>query len=155
MEHARSSSDALHARTRPEAGADTPRTDLGVRRMPPGHFQWRCLLSRGQHWSPRSWWRQPNRGTSCGFSETCAGGQLLFLFEAGAASGGGRLGETLWWSANLAVSANYLFAPGSTPSRLVALALSGYALVVFASLAATLGAFFVEQRAEQASAEEA
>ncbi len=84
-----------------------------------------------------------------------AGGQLLFLFEPGAMSRGERLGETLWWSANLAISSNYLFEPRSTPSRLVALALSGYALVIFASLAAALGAFFVEQRAEQATREEA
>ncbi len=84
-----------------------------------------------------------------------AGGQLFFLFEPGTASRGERLGETLWWSANLAISANYVFEPRTAASRLVALTLSGYALVIFASLAATLGAFFVEQRAEQATQEEA
>lgn len=83
-----------------------------------------------------------------------AGGQLLFLVEAGGRSGGGRsLGEALWWSANLVVSGSYLFEPQTLPGRAVALVLSGYAVVVFASLAAALGAFFIEQRAEQASDE--
>lgn len=78
-----------------------------------------------------------------------AGGQLLFLLEP---SGEG-LGETLWWSVNLTVSGTYLFEPEALPARLVALTLSAYAIIVFASLAATLGAFFMEQRAEQAAAE--
>jgi voltage-gated potassium channel len=82
-----------------------------------------------------------------------AGGQLLFLLEGGA-GGGRRLGETLWWSANLAISSNYVFEPRTLPTRLVALALSGYAVVVFASLAATIGAFFVERRAEEEAAPE-
>ncbi len=83
-----------------------------------------------------------------------AGAQLLFLLEAGEPGAGGqRLGEALWWSANLAVSGSYLFEPQTLPGRAVALLLSGYAVVVFASLAAALGAFFIEQRAEQASDE--
>ena len=80
-----------------------------------------------------------------------AGAQLLFLVEA--SSRGEGLGEALWWSANLVVSGGYLFEPETLPGRAVALVLSGYAVVVFASLAAALGAFFVEQRAEQASDE--
>ena len=80
-----------------------------------------------------------------------AGGQLLFLLEAGGRGGGTGLGDALWWSANLAVSGGYVFEPTTTPGRLVALVLSAYAVVVFASLAATIGAFFVEQRAEQAA----
>lgn len=81
------------------------------------------------------------------------GAQLLFLVEAGRRVGGGQsLGEALWWSANLVISGSYLFEPQTLPGRGVALLLSGYAVVVFASLAAALGAFFIEQRAEQEEA---
>jgi voltage-gated potassium channel len=73
-----------------------------------------------------------------------AGGQVLFLLDPGAAS----LGDALWWSSNLAVSGNLVFEPATVPSRLVSLLLSAYAIVVFASLAATVGAFFLESRAE-------
>jgi voltage-gated potassium channel len=38
--------------------------------------------------------------------------------------------------------------------RLLAILLSAYAIVVFASLAAALGAFFVESRQERATVEE-
>ena len=82
-----------------------------------------------------------------------AGGQLLFLLEVGAQGGARGLGDALWWSANLAISGSHLFEPETVPGRLVSLALSVYAMVVFASLAATLGAFFIEQRAERAAAE--
>ena len=82
------------------------------------------------------------------------GAQLLFLLEAGGRSAGGQsLGEALWWSANLVISGSYLFDPETLPSRAVSLLLSAYAVVVFASLAAALGAFFIEQRAEQATDE--
>ena len=79
-----------------------------------------------------------------------AGAQLLFLLDPGAPS----FGETLWWAVNLAISGTYMFEPASVPSRLIALALSAYAVIVFASLAATLGAFFLEQRAEHAAVED-
>lgn len=82
-----------------------------------------------------------------------AGAQLLFLVEAGGRGGGERLGESLWWSANLVVSGSYVFEPVTLPGRVVGLALSAYAVVIFASLAATLGAFFIEHRAEQAGSE--
>lgn len=82
-----------------------------------------------------------------------AGGQLLFLLESGGRGGGDGLGDALWWSANLAISGSYLFQPETVPGRLVALTLSAYAVVVFASLAATIGAFFIEQRAERAAAD--
>jgi voltage-gated potassium channel len=78
-----------------------------------------------------------------------AGGQLLFLLEPTAPS----FGETLWWAVNLAVSGSYVFEPTAIPARAVSLVLSGYAVIVFASLAATLGAFFVEERQERAAAE--
>ena len=84
-----------------------------------------------------------------------AGGQLLFLLESGGRGGGDGLGDALWWSANLAISGSYLFEPETVPGRLVGLALSAYAVVVFASLAATIGAFFIEQRAERAATEPA
>ncbi|HEV2069464.1 MAG TPA: ion transporter [Acidimicrobiales bacterium] len=81
------------------------------------------------------------------------GAQLLFLVEAGGRVDGSQsLGEALWWSANLVISGSYLFEPQTLPGRGVALLLSGYAVVVFASLAAALGAFFIEQRAEQEEA---
>lgn len=82
------------------------------------------------------------------------GAQLLFLVEAGGRGGGQRLGEALWWSANLVISGNYLFEPETVPGRAVALLLSGYNVVVFAALAAALGAFFIEQRAEQVGVEQ-
>jgi voltage-gated potassium channel len=80
-----------------------------------------------------------------------AGGQLLFLVQPGAPS----LGDALWWSANLAISGSYVFEPTAVPSRVVSLLLSAYAVVVFASLAATVGAFFVESRVEAESATDA
>ncbi|MDZ7733926.1 MAG: hypothetical protein U5R31_13440 [Acidimicrobiia bacterium] len=83
-----------------------------------------------------------------------AGGQLLFLLEAGGTGGADRLGDTIWWASNLAISGTYLFEPQTVPGRLVSLLLSGYAVVVFAGLAATLGAFFVEERAERATVED-
>ena len=82
------------------------------------------------------------------------GGQLLYLTERGAA-GPESLGEALWWSASLAIGNNMLFEPESLLGRLVALLLSAYAVVVFASIAAALGAFFVESRAERAATERA
>lgn len=79
-----------------------------------------------------------------------AGGQLLFLLEPTATG----FGESLWWAVNLAISGSYLFEPTAVPARLVSLVLSGFAVIVFASLAATLGAFFVEERQERAAAED-
>lgn len=83
------------------------------------------------------------------------GAQLLFLVEAGVGGNGQqRLGEALWWSVNLVVSGNYVFEPQTFAGRAVALALSGYSVVVFASLAAAIGAFFIEQRDEQSGDEQ-
>ena len=85
-----------------------------------------------------------------------AGGQLLFLLEGGgrADDGSVSLGNALWWSANLVLSGSYVFEPSSLPSRMVSLTLTAYAVVVFASLAAAVGAFFVEARAEAEQAED-
>jgi voltage-gated potassium channel len=83
-------------------------------------------------------------------SVVVAGAQLLYLLDGS----GESFGETLWWSVNLAISGTYMFEPSTVPSRLVSLMLTAYAVIVFASLAAALGAFFVEQRAEHAAAEE-
>ena len=76
-----------------------------------------------------------------------AGAQLLYLLD----DTGESFGETLWWAVNLAISGTYVFEPTTVPARIVSLVLSIYAVIVFASLAATLGAFFVEQRAEHAA----
>lgn len=80
------------------------------------------------------------------------GGQLLYLFESGRSVD--TLGDAVWWSAHAAVSGNLLFEPDTFPGRVLGLVLSAYAIVVFASLAGTFGAFFVEARAERAAAEE-
>jgi voltage-gated potassium channel len=82
------------------------------------------------------------------------GGQMLFLLERGREGGVASLGEALWWSTNVALSANQMFEPVTLAGRLLALVLSAYSVVVFASVAAALGAFFVESRAERAAAEE-
>ena len=82
-----------------------------------------------------------------------SGAQLLYVLEAGREGGVGSLGEALWWSANLSVSSTLVLEPVTVVGRLLALLLSAYALVVFASLAGTVGAFFVESRQERAVAE--
>lgn len=84
-----------------------------------------------------------------------AGAQLLFLVEAGGEGGGNRLADALWWSANLAISGSYQFEPTTAGGRMVSLLLSGYAVVVFASLAASIGAFFLDHRSEQTGEEPA
>jgi voltage-gated potassium channel len=79
--------------------------------------------------------------------------QLLVLAEGGRDAG--SLGDALWWAANLAISGNLVFEPSNAASRILSVVLAAYAVVVFASVAATLGAFFIESRAERAAAEEA
>ncbi|MDP9021019.1 MAG: ion transporter [Actinomycetota bacterium] len=83
-----------------------------------------------------------------------SGAQLLFLTERLADGRAPGLGEALWWSANLALSGSLVFQPVSLLSRLVSVVLSIYAVVVFASVAAALGAFLIESRAERAAAED-
>lgn len=83
-----------------------------------------------------------------------SGGQLLFVLERGRAGGVDSLGDALWWSANVATTGTLVFQPVSLFGRLLAIVLSLFALVVFASLAATLGAFFIESRAERAALED-
>jgi voltage-gated potassium channel len=82
------------------------------------------------------------------------GGQLLFVMERGRTGALTSLGDALWWSANLSVASNLVHEPVTLTGRLLAIVLSTYALVVFASLAGTLGAFFVESRQERATLEE-
>jgi voltage-gated potassium channel len=82
-----------------------------------------------------------------------AGGQLFHLAE-GRAGDAGSLGDGIWWAANAAISGNLVEDPTSVAGRLLGLVLQGYAVVVFASVAATLGAFFIESRAERAAAED-
>jgi voltage-gated potassium channel len=83
-----------------------------------------------------------------------SGGQLLFLLERGREGGVTSLGDALYWSTTLAISGSSVFEPVTVAGRLLSIALSAYAVVVFASVAAALGAFFVESRAERAAAEE-
>lgn len=82
------------------------------------------------------------------------GGQLLFVLERGRDGALTSLGDALWWSANLAVSANLVYEPVTLVGRILAIVLSAYAIVVFASLAGTVGAFFVESRQERATSED-
>lgn len=82
------------------------------------------------------------------------GGQLLYVVERGRPGALVSLGDALWWSANLAIAANIVHEPVTLVGRLLALLLSAYSIVVFASLAAALGAFFVETRQERAAAED-
>lgn len=83
-----------------------------------------------------------------------AGGQLLFVLERGRTGAVTSLGDALWWSANAAIASNIVYEPVTLAGRLLTLVLTAYALVVFASLAATIGTFFVESRQERAAAEE-
>lgn len=81
-------------------------------------------------------------------------GQLLFVLERGREGALTSLGDALWWSANLAISSNLVYQPVTLVGRLLSIVLSGYGVVVFASVAATLGAFFMESRRERAIAED-
>jgi voltage-gated potassium channel len=83
-----------------------------------------------------------------------SGGQLLLVLEGGRPGGVSSLGEALWWSANVATTGTLVFEPVSLLGRILSFVLSLFALVVFASLAATLGAYFLESRAERAALEE-
>jgi len=82
------------------------------------------------------------------------GGQLLFVLERGRTGALTSLGDAMWWSANAAIASNLVYEPVTLAGRLLAIVLSIYAVVVFASLAATLGAFFMESRQERAAEEE-
>jgi voltage-gated potassium channel len=83
-----------------------------------------------------------------------SGGQLLYLLERGRDGDIDSLGDALWVAANAAISGSIVAEPVTLVGRLLALALTAYAVVVFASLAATLGAFFLEARQERAAAED-
>lgn len=80
--------------------------------------------------------------------------QMLYLLERGRPEGVASLGDALWWAANLAMSGTLVFDPVTLLGRMLAILLSAYAVVVFASVAAALGAFFIEARAERAAIEE-
>ncbi len=83
-----------------------------------------------------------------------SGGQLLYLVEGEGAGRQGSFGDALWWTSNAAISGNQVFEPETILGRLIAVTLSVYAVVVFASVAATFGAFFIESRAEKAAEED-
>jgi voltage-gated potassium channel len=82
------------------------------------------------------------------------GGQFIFVVERGREGAMTSLGDALWWAANLSIASNIVYEPVTLVGRLLAIVLSAYAIVVFASLAAALGAFFVESRQERATVEE-
>jgi voltage-gated potassium channel len=82
------------------------------------------------------------------------GGQLLFVLERGRTGALTSLGDALWWSANVSIASNLVYEPVTLAGRLLAILLSAYAVVVFASLAANLGAFFMESRQERAAEEQ-
>jgi voltage-gated potassium channel len=82
------------------------------------------------------------------------GGQLILVLERGHVGGIDSLGDALWWSANAVISGNLVHEPVTLPGRALSLVLSAYAIVVFASLAATIGAYFVESRQERAATED-
>lgn len=81
-------------------------------------------------------------------------GQLLFVLERGRQDALTSLGDALWWSANLGIASNVVHEPVTLAGRLLAIALSVYAIVVFASLAGTIGAYFLEARQERAAYED-
>lgn len=83
-----------------------------------------------------------------------SGGQLLYVLERGTPGGVDSLGDALWVAANAAISGSIVADPVTLAGRLLALLLTAYAVVVFASLAATLGAFFLEARQERATIED-
>lgn len=80
--------------------------------------------------------------------------QMLYLLERSRSGGVDSLGDALWWSVNLALTGTLVFDPVTLIGRLLAIVLSAYSVVVFASVAAALGAFFIEARVERAAAEE-
>ncbi len=80
-------------------------------------------------------------------------GQLLFVLERGRQDALASLGDALWWSANVAIAANLVHEPVTLAGRLLAIALSIYAIVVFAALAGTIGTYFLESRQERAAQE--
>jgi voltage-gated potassium channel len=80
-------------------------------------------------------------------------GQLILVLERGRAGAITSLGDALWWSFNAVIAGTMVHEPVTLAGRLLSLMLSAYAIVVFASLAATIGAFFVESRQERAASE--
>jgi voltage-gated potassium channel len=81
-------------------------------------------------------------------------GQLVFVLERGRTGAIDSLGNALWFSANAVISGTIVYEPVTLVGRLLALLLTAYAIVVFASLAGTIGAYFVESRQERAASEE-
>jgi voltage-gated potassium channel len=82
------------------------------------------------------------------------GGQLLYVIERSRNSEVSSLGEALYWSTSLALTNSRVFEPVTVVGRLLGLLLSFYAIVVVAAVAATLGAYFVEARAELAATDD-
>ena len=79
------------------------------------------------------------------------GGQLLYVLERSHPDGVASLGEALYWSTSVAITNTRVFEPVTVPGRLLSLALGVYSIVVVGAVAATLGAFFLEARAEMAA----
>lgn len=83
------------------------------------------------------------------------GGQLLYVLERSRPEGVASFGDALYWATSLAITNTRVFEPVTLPGRLLALLLGTYAIVVVAAVAATLGTYFVEARAEMAADESA
>jgi voltage-gated potassium channel len=81
-------------------------------------------------------------------------GQLILVLERGRTGAIDSLGDALWWAANAVIASSLVHEPVTLAGRLLSLVLSAYAIVVFASLAGTIGAFFIESRQERAASEE-
>lgn len=80
-----------------------------------------------------------------------SGGQLLYVLERGQSGGVEDLGAALWWSAHAAIAGELVFDPVTGPGQVLAIGLVAYAVVIVAAIAGSVGAFFVESRAEHAS----
>lgn len=82
--------------------------------------------------------------------------ELAYLFERDRADGiFASFGDALLWSAAVVIAANANPVPESLGAHIAMLAGYAWAVVVFATLAGSLGAFFMEHRRECAEGEQA
>jgi voltage-gated potassium channel len=85
---------------------------------------------------------------------TLTGAAGMYAFENLAGPRGlNSYGEALWWTAMIMTTIGSEYWPQTTEGRLLAFALSVYALAVFGYVAATIAAFFLGRDAENAEGE--